>query len=100
MRSASGFFRSSARQRSISETEFTLTTMRGSGIARRSSSETFEQVNQISSGVKPARMARKISPGETASHPNPNDFTCSFISLGQIAYFVTYDDRPANMQVK
>ena len=29
--------------------------------------------------------------------PIPNDFTCSFISLGQIAYFVTYDDRPANM---
>jgi hypothetical protein len=29
--------------------------------------------------------------------PLPNDFTCSFISLGDIAYFLTYDDRPPNM---
>jgi len=30
--------------------------------------------------------------------PIPNNFTCSFISLGRIAYFVTYDrDRPKGM---
>jgi hypothetical protein len=29
--------------------------------------------------------------------PISNHFTCSFISLGNIAYFVTYDDRPAWM---
>ena len=38
--------------------------MRSSPIARRSSSETLEQVNQISSAAKPAFRARKISPGE------------------------------------
>jgi len=28
----------------------------------------------------------------------PNDYTCSFISLGDVAYFVTYpEDRPADM---
>lgn len=26
--------------------------------------------------------------------PIPNDYTCAFISLGDTAYFVTYDDRP------
>lgn len=30
--------------------------------------------------------------------PIPNNFTCSFISLGRIAYFVTYpEDRPQGM---
>ncbi|HXC54174.1 MAG TPA: hypothetical protein VNU97_02680 [Rhizomicrobium sp.] len=30
--------------------------------------------------------------------PIPNNFTCSFISLGDVAYFVTYDpDRPKGM---
>jgi len=29
--------------------------------------------------------------------PIDNSFTCSFISLGDIAYFLTYDDRPKNM---
>ena len=30
--------------------------------------------------------------------PIPNDFTCSFISLGDVAFFVTYEqDRPAGM---
>ena len=30
--------------------------------------------------------------------PLPNDYTCSFISLGNVAYFVTYpQDRPAGM---
>jgi hypothetical protein len=29
--------------------------------------------------------------------PIPNNFTCSFISLGETAFFVTYDDRPSWM---
>jgi hypothetical protein len=29
--------------------------------------------------------------------PIANTFTCSFISLGDVAFFVTYDDRPKNM---
>jgi hypothetical protein len=30
--------------------------------------------------------------------PIPNNYTCSFISLGEVAFFVTYDqDRPAGM---
>lgn len=29
--------------------------------------------------------------------PIPNNFTCSFISLGDTAFFVTYDDRPSWM---
>lgn len=29
--------------------------------------------------------------------PIPNNFTCSFISLGNTAFFVTYDDRPSWM---
>ncbi|MDR3507460.1 MAG: hypothetical protein P4L64_06140 [Caulobacteraceae bacterium] len=29
--------------------------------------------------------------------PIPNNYTCSFISLGKTAFFVTYDDRPSWM---
>jgi hypothetical protein len=29
--------------------------------------------------------------------PIPNHYTCSFISLGDIAFFVTYEDRPSGM---
>jgi hypothetical protein len=29
--------------------------------------------------------------------PRKNDYTCSFISLGNKAYFLTYDDRPQGM---
>ena len=29
--------------------------------------------------------------------PLPNGYTCSFISLGDLAFFVTYDDRPSWM---
>ncbi len=29
--------------------------------------------------------------------PIPNNYSCSVISLGSIAYFITYDDRPAWM---
>ena len=29
--------------------------------------------------------------------PFSNDYTCSFVSLGNKAYFLTYDDRPADM---
>ncbi|MGL1446916.1 hypothetical protein ACSTIZ_00215, partial [Vibrio parahaemolyticus] len=29
--------------------------------------------------------------------PMENNYSCSFISLGPIAFFVTYDDRPKDM---
>ena len=44
--------------RSISDIELTLMTIRSSPIARRSSSETFEQVNQISSRREAGVLAR------------------------------------------
>ena len=72
--------------RSISDIELTLMTMRASPTARRSSSETFEQVNQICSGVNPARRAMKISPGDTQSHPNPASRTSRRMASAPLAF--------------
>src|SRR5271165_3996062 len=29
--------------------------------------------------------------------PIPNNYSCAFVSLGEVAFFVTYDDRPSWM---
>ena len=72
--------------RSISDMELTLMTIEGSPMARRSWSETLEQVNQICSGVKPARRAMKISPGDTQSHPNPASRTSRRMASALFAF--------------